>query len=194
MLELLHPMVVERMEIEPDSMGQGKNMGGPGVNILIRPVDGPMECHLFGDGSANPPHGVLGGTPGIGGGNYRENRTTGQRTFCSAKGHLTIGADEVWVGVSSGGGGYGDPLERHPERVREDVRGGFISLRTAAEVYGVALNPKTLALDEVGTDRARRELSARRGPLPLVTPDKPSAATWLKEHMLPDDTFVLDPQ
>ena len=28
----------------------------------------------------------------------------------------------------------------------------------------------------------------------LVTPDKPSAATWLKEHMLPDDAFVLDPQ
>jgi len=74
------------------------------------------------------------------------------------------------------------------------VRGGFISMRTAAEVYGVALNPKTLALDEVGTDRSRRELSSRRGPLPLVTPDKPSAATWLKEHMLPDDTFVLDPQ
>lgn len=194
MLELLHPMVVERMEIEPDSMGQGKHMGGPGVNILIRPVDGPMECHLFGDGSANPPHGVLGGTPGIGGGNYRQNRTTGQRTFCSAKGHLTIAPDEVWVGISSGGGGYGDPLERAAERVREDVRDGFISLRTAAEVYGVVLNPETLALDEAATAEVRRESRARRGPLPLITPDKPSAATWLKEHMRPEDTFVLDPQ
>jgi N-methylhydantoinase B len=194
MLELLHPMVVERMEIEPDSMGQGKNIGGPGVNIVIRPVDGPMECHLFGDGASNPPHGVLGGTPGIGGGNYKESRTTGQRTFCSAKGHLTLSDKEVWVGFSSGGGGYGDPLEREPERVRDDVRNGFISLKTASEIYGVILDQDTLALDGTATARARGELAARREPLPLVTPNRPSAATWLQEHERPNDLYVVDPQ
>ncbi len=194
MLELLHPMVVERMEVEPDSMGQGKNIGGPGVNIVIRPVDGPMECHLFGDGASNPPHGVLGGTPGIGGGNYKENRTTGQRTFCSAKGHLTLSDNEVWIGFSSGGGGYGDPLQREPERVRDDVRNGFISLKTASEIYGVILDENTFALDAIATARARSEIAAHRDPLPLVTPNRPSAATWLQERKRPGDLYVVDPQ
>ena len=58
----------------------------------------------------------------------------------------------------------------------------------------MVLNPETLALDEAATAEVRRESRARRGPLPLITPDKPSAATWLKEHMRPEDTFVLDPQ
>jgi N-methylhydantoinase B len=194
MLELLHPMIVERMEIETDSMGHGKNIGGPGVNIVIRPVGGPMECHLFGDGASNPPHGVLGGTAGTGGGNYKENRTTGQRTFCSAKGHMTLSEHEVWIGHSSGGGGYGDPLEREAERVRDDVRDGFISYKSAADIYGVILDSDTFDLDAAATARARRELAARRESSPLVTPDRPSAATWLQEHKRPGDVYVLDPQ
>jgi len=194
MLELLHPLTVERMEIEPNSMGHGKNIGGPGVNIVIRPDGAPMECHLFGDGASNPPHGVLGGTPGIGGGNYKENRTTGKRTFCSAKGHMTIKADEAWIGISSGGGGYGDPLQREPERVRDDVHGGVIDLKTASEVYGVILDPDTFAIDEAATARARSEIAAHRGPLPLVTPNRPSAATWLEHHKRPEDLYLLDPQ
>jgi N-methylhydantoinase B len=40
---------------------------------------------------------------------------------------------------SGGGGGFGDPMERDPELVAEDVREGYVSLSVAHNVYGVVL-------------------------------------------------------
>jgi N-methylhydantoinase B len=102
MSELLYPIMIDNHEIETDSMGHGKTMGGTGIRIKVRPYDTPMACHNTGDGCSNPPFGLLGGTPGIGGGNFRENLSTGHRDFCSAKGYMEIKPGEVWVGVSSG--------------------------------------------------------------------------------------------
>jgi N-methylhydantoinase B len=45
--------------------------------------------------------------------------------------------------VTGVGGGYGDPLERDPRLVQEDVRDGFISLDQARDIYGVVLDPET---------------------------------------------------
>ena len=194
MSEMLYPMLIERMEVEPGSMGHGKNIGGAGVNIAVRSLSGPMECHLFGDGASNPPHGVLGGTPGIGGGNFKENRNTGARTYCSAKGHLTIAEEETWVGVSSGGGGYGDPLERSAEQVARDVRNGIVKAETAHEIYGVVLKSPKCEVDSAATDELRARIRKSRGALPLLTPEGPAASTWLEENMRPGDEFLLDPQ
>jgi N-methylhydantoinase B len=46
---------------------------------------------------------------------------------------------ETVVSVTNGGGGYGPPSERDPERVRRDVEAGYVSAGRAAEVYGVAV-------------------------------------------------------
>jgi N-methylhydantoinase B len=43
---------------------------------------------------------------------------------------------------SPGGGGFGDPKARDPERVARDVRLGFVSREAARETYGVALDDK----------------------------------------------------
>ena len=56
---------------------------------------------------------------------------------------------------SGGGGGFGSPLERPPERVREDVRQGYVSLGAARDYYGVVLDPKTLAVDAEATEAER---------------------------------------
>ena len=45
--------------------------------------------------------------------------------------------DEVLI-ASAGGGGYGEPSERDPQRVAEDVEQGFVSERAAREIYGAA--------------------------------------------------------
>ena len=59
----------------------------------------------------------------------------------------------------SGGGGYGDPREREPGRVREDVLARFVSFDRAREVYGVAFErdvlDDSLAVDEAETRRLR---------------------------------------
>jgi N-methylhydantoinase B len=56
---------------------------------------------------------------------------------------------------SGGGGGYGSPLEREAELVQEDVRQGYVSLQAAADLYGVVIDPATLAIDRAATERLR---------------------------------------
>jgi N-methylhydantoinase B len=54
----------------------------------------------------------------------------------------------------SGGGGFGDPLDRDPERVAEDVRNDAVSAEAARSLYGVALEPDgTVDLDGTGSAR-----------------------------------------
>ncbi len=194
MSEMLYPLRVDYQEIAADSMGHGKYIGGPGVDIKITPTSGAMECNLFGDGSSNPPFGVLGGTPGIGGGSFKEDGESGKRTYCSSKGHLTIGGDDVWVGHSSGGGGYGDPLERDPEAVLESVFEGLLTIECAEEVYGVAINRAMMTIDFAKTKQLRDQIAATRGPLEVTSPNHPGASDWVQKRLRPGDEYLIDPQ
>ncbi len=194
MSELLYPLMIDKHEIETDSMGHGNTMGGAGINIVVRPYGTPMDCHVTGDGASNPPFGLFGGTPGIGGGNYRENLEAGHRDYCSSKGYMKIEPGEVWVGVSSGGGGYGDPLARPAEKVCEHVRDEIISFKTARDNYGVVMDPETFQLDEIATAKLRAKITATRGEVPMLQPTEAGAATWLKENMREGDSYLLDPQ
>ena len=69
--------------------------------------------------------------------------------------------------LNSGGGGWGDPLERDPQRVRDDVRDEYVSFAGAARDYGVVVvgdlaRPEDLAVDEEQTAKLRAELRAAR--------------------------------
>ena len=54
-----------------------------------------------------------------------------------------------------GGGGWGDPLARDPERVRQDVARGFVTARGALGDYGVVLDPVSLDIDKTATEQER---------------------------------------
>ncbi len=192
-IELTYPLRIEELEIEPDSMGFGEQIGGPGVRLRVRSLDGPLECVTFGDGASNPPHGVLGGTPGVGGGTYVEPDDGGPRRFVSACGRVVFEPSETWVSVSSGGGGYGHPARRPAEEVRRDVINGIVSARAALEVFGVVFGaPPGLKIDEAATAKLRARLlaAATFEPAPAV----PGAATWVGEHMREGDVYLLNPQ
>jgi N-methylhydantoinase B len=191
-MELLYPVLVEEMEVEPEAMGFGIHNGGCGVRFVIRPVGTSMECITFGDGCANPPHGVLRGTAGIGGGQYVEDLGDGSRRFISASGYVTVGPEQRWVGVASGGGGYGDPAERDEEQVRRDARDGLISRAVAKDVFGVVLSEDSdPTIDHDATAAKRRQLLAVERP--LVVPTEPSAAEWVKENMRDGDVYLINP-
>jgi len=59
----------------------------------------------------------------------------------------------------SGGGGYGDPLERPIETVRTDVIKGYISVEFARQEYGVVIDPKSFEVDNTATQKLRGDLS-----------------------------------
>jgi N-methylhydantoinase B len=71
-----------------------------------------------------------------------------------------VPADTVVTVELPGGGGYGSPAARDPERVRDDVRAGYVSLERAREDYGVAVDPVAWT---VLADETRKLRAAMRG-------------------------------
>lgn len=62
----------------------------------------------------------------------------------------------ITFAFSAGGAGYGDPLERDPEMVINDLKAKIISEWTAKNVYKVKFDPETLKLDKEGTEELRK--------------------------------------
>jgi N-methylhydantoinase B len=58
--------------------------------------------------------------------------------------------------MTGGGGGYGDPFERPAEKVREDVKAGYISRAAAEKDYGVVFRSAGLDIDEEATAKLRK--------------------------------------
>ena len=61
-----------------------------------------------------------------------------------------------------GGGGYGDPLERDPDRVARDIALGYQSIEAATSIYGVKLAPDG-SVDLDHTEALRQQLRSERG-------------------------------
>ena len=86
---------------------------------------------------------------------------------------LVLNPGEKMRFINSGGGGYGNPLEREPERVLKDVRRGWETMATARKVYGVILTggaeDETLAIDEAATATQRATLGAAAISSPMLS-------------------------
>jgi N-methylhydantoinase B len=193
-IELLYPLRVDCVEVERDSMGFGQWIGGAGTRFVLRALgEAPTECITFGDGMANPPNGIFGGTMGCGGGVYIEHDDGRPRRFVSVCGIVEISSQERWVSVSSGGGGFGRPCLRDPEQVRRDVRDGFVSAAAACEVFGVAVSDEfDPVIDAEATERRRAALRDR--PWAMIEPTTPSASRWLESERRPGDVFLFNPR
>lgn len=189
--ELLHPLVIVEWEIEPDSMGAGEWSGGPGIRLTFRPTDGAIDLFNPSDGLDNPPHGVLGGTAGAQGGSY-VTEPDGTRTFYASVYMTKLQPTQQWTSLSSGGGGYGDPLRRDPARVAADVRDGLVTRARADALHGVVLTADG-ALDDAATAARRAALAAARPDgWDAVVPACAATETWADRTASPDDRVVRD--
>lgn len=151
--EMRHPLFVETRRFITDSEGAGRRKGGAGMLVEFGPVRGEMEVAFVSDGTSNPARGVRGG--GLGGAAYQAIRSTdGTVTPTENSDVITLRTGEFMVSHCCGGGGYGRPETREPERVRTDVVEGWVSPERAREVYRVAVAPCG-ALDAGETARLR---------------------------------------
>ncbi|MDP2952297.1 MAG: hydantoinase B/oxoprolinase family protein, partial [Chloroflexota bacterium] len=73
-----------------------------------------------------------------------------------------IGEDDIILSVNAGGGGVGDPLDREPERVLDDVQRGIFSLEMASRVFGVVIAGEAREIDWKATEAERSRIRARR--------------------------------
>ena len=75
---------------------------------------------------------------------------------------LLCDADEIIQLTEPNAGGYGDPLDREPQLVLDDVLDDFTTVELAREAYGVVIS-KALMIDEAATEELRRRLRGERG-------------------------------
>jgi len=160
--ELKFPILFERNEMIEDSGGAGRWCGAPGVECRMRPRHDPGQWIYSCDCLLHPPRGVAGGQDGSRtsvwkwyrkGDNVQEIELPGMNME-------TFTPEELLVSKSSGGGGFGDRLERDPELVRKDAREGFISVEGAREVYGVVLDAESehYTVDYEATKKLRNSM------------------------------------
>jgi len=98
-----------------------------------------------------PPEGLFDGQPGAKA-RFLKNADSADPsglTFCE-------NGDTVSF-YSAGGGGYGDPLERDPAAVAQDVRLGYVSIERARRDYGVVIEPGSLNAEITATEELRAE-------------------------------------
>jgi N-methylhydantoinase B/oxoprolinase/acetone carboxylase alpha subunit len=150
-----------RKELLVDSGGPGEFRGGLGQRIeLCIPdgdlgPDGPVIAGLRGSSrfpdSSYPVFGRLGGGPGRGAGLF----LNGEPVAHGLQWQLKPG-DTVQLSVP-GGGGFGAPLRRAPERVANDVKLGLVSRQGAIEDYGVVLTDSLeIDLEKTNAERDTR--------------------------------------
>jgi len=150
--ELDSPHITEHHELLTDSGGAGKWRGGLGVRYAIRFYDEQPFLAIFGDGVKTPPFGLYGGHAGTTN-CLVINEGTAEEEALPAKGMRQLKKGDTYGIRSSGGGGWGDPLERDPTAVLDDVRNGYVSPEAAEQVYRVVIRENEL--DEPATARLR---------------------------------------
>ena len=152
--EMKHPILVHSQYILPDTEGAGRRRGAPAAFVEFGPHNCPLEAMYLSDGTLNPPLGARGGAAGAAARQYLR-KTDGELVSLDLYGHVKLEAGETLLSYSTGGGGFGSPIEREPERVRHDVAEGWISGERAEDVYGVVLDDGG-EVDEDATRRCRR--------------------------------------
>ena len=158
-IEQKYPLLIRSVRLVADTGGAGRFRGGPAGEITYGPLHDPMTVAYFAEMHEDPPRGTLGGEAGQRSSVWKIDRD-GREQPLAPIGLVDLQPGEWIRGLESGGGGYGDPLERDPERVRHDVLEGWISAPRARDTYGVVLSGSResddLAVDTEATGRLRR--------------------------------------
>ena len=160
--ERWYPVVYERVESVLDSCGDGKFRGGFGINRDVRAM-GDITYTIHGDREKITPYGVAGGTNGGPNKLMLNPGTQNERNVGMFGVGIHVKKGDYVLFASNGGGGVGNPLERDPKSVCEDVADELISVQKAKEVYGVALVKEGLdyKVKEEETKRLREGLSKK---------------------------------
>jgi len=160
--EIRHPIRVWVDRIVENTEGAGLNRGAPSARVEYEPVGCSIEVIWSSDGSVNPAQGARGGLPGAGARQLKALRS-GKLVELEPWGRVVLDPGERIVSLSCGGGGYGSPLDRHPDRVRKDVLEGWVSDSRAADVYGVLLTENG-SVDIAATTSRRADLRVGESP------------------------------
>jgi N-methylhydantoinase B len=166
--ERLTPVVTTHHAILRDSGGPGKYRGGCGVvkGGTLTPNERSVMSYCC-DRERSVTFGIEGGLPGYPHGAWLNRDKPDGKFLGAIFSGVPVTEGDEFDRPSSGGGGFGDPLERDPALVLEDVIDDYVSIERARKDYGVVINaidPENLQyeLDVEATERERVEIRAKR--------------------------------
>jgi N-methylhydantoinase B len=203
--EAFYPVLQLWRRVVPDSGGAGRWRGGNSMETAVIPhgVE-TLTHHTASSGHhAAPMSPLFGGYPSTVHRFLLQRDTDVRAQLAAGKvptpETLTVGteeelepksfgveqrADDVFVLSWCGGGGYGDPLDREPERVVADVKAGAVSAASAEQLYGVVIRDGTYDAEATAALReerrqARRSWNGPKSPRRLDPPGDGETPTTL---------------
>ena len=134
-IETQAPLLQQYRYLRTDSAGPGKFRGGLGQNTTFGHL-GHKEWSVSGmvDRTQHPPHGLEGGSSGTAGAFQLNGEDVPPKTIMWMEPDATISMNPP------GGGGYGNPLDRDPAQVLNDVVNGYVSIEAARDAYRVVVD------------------------------------------------------
>lgn len=131
-LESVSPLRIWKKDLAVDSGGAGEFRGGLGQDVEIEILsESPVSLSLLSDRRKYPPLGIMGGKHGS---LANVELSDGSRPHQKSRSVLKPG--EILKIHFPGGGGFGDPMKRAPEAVKNDIENGYISVQAARDEYG----------------------------------------------------------
>ena len=163
------PLRIEAHGLREGSCGDGEFRGGLGLRRDVRILGDVASLSVLADKNLIPPFGVAGALGGAANRFtvIRDGSTIEPSPVPGKVGDFPLQIGDVVRMETSGGGGYGDPLARAPERVQADVALGYLDRDQAAERYGVVIDVDG-NVESAATQELRDRLRASRVQAPVT--------------------------
>jgi N-methylhydantoinase B len=161
--ETIFPHRQRSHDLETDTGGPGKWRGQCG-SFYVKEMTAPATLYTFVLGMKYPAQGIAGGRNGSA--NKLIARAGGEHEYVveHTATYVPVDANERVEYHWAGGAGWGDPLEREPQKVCDDVLDEYVSVESARGDYGVVLTGQaedySLAVDVPATEKLREEMRA----------------------------------
>jgi len=163
-MESKFPVRTLKYELRQDGGGPGRFRGGLGIVKHWKALT-DLRCITVIDQTNFPPTGLFGGHKGSSNISIMNAHAQCETRIGKHSGVVLRDGGE-WHLYTAGGGGWGNPLERDPAAVLEDVIQGYVSVAGAERDYGVVIRHHSggLRLDHQATERLRGERASHEVP------------------------------
>ncbi len=161
-VEALHPVRFRSFRFRPDTGGPGKFRGGLGVELSVEVLSETGGLNVISDRTYVPAFGLFGGQAAVPN-EWIVERGEESRVIPGGKTvNYPLMEGDIVKMRPGGAGGFGDPTERDPERVLQDILEGLVSVAHARDTYGVVLQSGASAVDAKVTEDTRSLIKSRR--------------------------------
>uniref|UniRef100_A0A9E7ZT95 Hydantoinase B/oxoprolinase family protein n=1 Tax=Bosea sp. NBC_00436 TaxID=2969620 RepID=A0A9E7ZT95_9HYPH len=182
-VEIETPLIVRRHELVADTFGHGRHRGGASILIELESRADDVKLTVRGlDRYRFQPWGAFGGEPGQTGSAVLTTADTSEEI--GRVKILTLQKGDVLRLTSPSGGGFGNPLERDPTLVLKDVCDGLLSVRDAADIYGVVIAAGDVDVVEAEATRTRGQPKDRQWSVTLGDARDRYESVWPVEASL----------